>query len=393
MLALEADRLRVTELQIQISNIRHVLGSACVADSDFDSEKQTHDLERFSSDLCAAQERLDSYKYPVLTLPSELISEIFLRVLPPYTDFPQLNGPCSPTPLTQVCRRWRDIAVGTPELWSAISSLNNNYGGRELPIIELWLERSRGWPLSLKLGTTGWARDELVAAVVPHRARWQYLKIDVEANHLPIFDAPAMPLLRHLELITTSTEDDAGTKKSPIVTRGVPLLRTVVLNDAAAVRITLPWMQLTSLTLIRVFPSEFIPILMQTRNLVYCELHVFHNSSRNAVSYRDGRIPLLFLESLALIHCGIHPVTGLLPTLIVPALRSLKISETLLSPDPIESLTAFISTFDCRLEELHLIGERLLPRSSYRQTFPSLRKVLFSNDLSDDPMELDPSDS
>ncbi|KAJ7623942.1 hypothetical protein DFH06DRAFT_758569 [Mycena polygramma] len=367
----EADRARVSKIQIQIVELEQTLSQLRIEQSQ-------------------AQERLDSYRYPVLTLPTELVSEIFLHVLPRYPNFPELTGLSSPTPLTQICRRWRDIALGTPELWSAISSLNNNLDGRELRIFEFWLNRSRHCPLSITLATdVAWACDELVEAVIPHRARWQHLKFEVESKHLRIFDGP-MPLLRHLELIT---EDD-GTEGDPIVVHGVPLLRTVVLNDVAAVRIVLPWTQLTSLTLIRVFPSEFVAVLVQTRNLVHCELRVFHDSFSHAVSHRDTRIQLPCLESLTLVHCGIHPVTtDRLPTFVVPALRSLKIPETFLSPDPIGSLTAFISTSDCRLEELHLTGERLPPGRSYREAFPSLREVSFSNEISDDPIELDFADS
>ncbi|KAJ7629809.1 hypothetical protein DFH06DRAFT_710277 [Mycena polygramma] len=336
-----------------------------------------------------ARERCDSCisGYPVLALPSELVSEIFIQTLPPYPDFPHLTGPLSPIVLTQICQRWRAIALGTPELWSAISSFNNNQDGRELPIFELWLTRSRWCPLSIKLGTdAAWARAELVDAVIPHRACWQHLKIDVEAKHLGMFDGP-MPLLRTLEL-TTSTEEDVHLEPDPIEVgaHAVPLLRTVALNDLAAVRIILPWTQITSLTLIRVFASECMPILAQTFNLLYCELRVFHDSSDD----RDELIQLSLpcLESLNLIHCGIRPVKHLLPTFLVPALRRLKIPESFLAPDPIDTLAKFVSISGCKLEELCIThGTSLLlenDESRYLQAIPSLRKVSFSTEIYDD---------
>ncbi|KAJ7780860.1 hypothetical protein DFH07DRAFT_696173, partial [Mycena maculata] len=54
------------------------------------------------------QEQLDAYKYPVLTLPDEIVSEIFLDCLPVCR---------SPMKLGQICSQWRDIAVSSPTLW------------------------------------------------------------------------------------------------------------------------------------------------------------------------------------------------------------------------------------------------------------------------------------
>jgi hypothetical protein len=58
-------------------------------------------------------------------------------------------------------------------------------------------------------------------------------------------------------------DDDDGSALIPthIVIREAPLLRTVVLNDIAAEPLTLPWAQLTSLTLRPVFLRECVSIL------------------------------------------------------------------------------------------------------------------------------------
>ncbi|KAJ7705931.1 hypothetical protein B0H14DRAFT_2415857, partial [Mycena olivaceomarginata] len=53
---------------------------------------------------------------PVLTLPNEIISEIFVQFLPVYPLSSPSTGPFSPTLLTQICRRWREIALTTPLL-------------------------------------------------------------------------------------------------------------------------------------------------------------------------------------------------------------------------------------------------------------------------------------
>jgi hypothetical protein len=98
---LEADRARVADLDAQISHLERSLSAL-----------------REEKNL--AQERLDSYKYPVLTLPNEIVSEIFIHSLPAYPEYPPLTGLHSPTLLTHICRRWREIALGAPALWRAI---------------------------------------------------------------------------------------------------------------------------------------------------------------------------------------------------------------------------------------------------------------------------------
>jgi hypothetical protein len=241
-----------------------------------------------------AQERLDSYKYPVLTLPNEIVSDIFMHFLPDYTLFPALIGLLSPTLLTHICRRWREIAISTPALWSAIKS----YPG-DIPLdmhhINTWLNRSRCCPLSLQFGGGDPRLDitQVLKTVILHRARWEHLDLYLPPSHLPIINGP-MPLLRHLDLFLS---DPPGTAPEVFAFREVPLLRTVVLNHDAALSIILPWAQLTSLTLVSILPRDCDPILQQTSNLVRCELQL-------EGMYRDNDQPRpdIALPYLELLH-------------------------------------------------------------------------------------------
>ncbi|KAJ6498453.1 hypothetical protein C8R47DRAFT_307055 [Mycena vitilis] len=295
-----ADRARVVQLDIQIHDLRGKLRA----------------LE-FEQEL--AQERLDSYTYPVLSVPNELISEIFLHVLPVYPLAPPLAGPSSPTALSHICRRWRQIALATPALRRAIT-----LHGHENPSpqrTETWLNRSGLCPLSISVTDFG-THSETLAPFVSHCSRWEHASLHIHPSQFATIDVP-LPLLRNL-LLHLIPDDALSTTTFP----HAPLLRSVVLDDHTVGNIILPWAQLTSLTLHSVFPSECTPILQQAPNLVYCKLDLIHGDDH----LPEPDIALPRLESLSLVE-GLDPVTGYLETFIVPALRNLEIHIS----DPIAS--------------------------------------------------------
>jgi hypothetical protein len=59
--------------------------------------------------------QFDTYKYPVLALPNDVVSEIFIHAL--FSLPAPIPAPPSPTILAQICHKWRDIALSTPALW------------------------------------------------------------------------------------------------------------------------------------------------------------------------------------------------------------------------------------------------------------------------------------
>ncbi|KAJ7262363.1 hypothetical protein C8J57DRAFT_1563738 [Mycena rebaudengoi] len=98
------------------------------------------------------QTRLDAYKYPILTLPIEITSEIFVHFLPPYPERPPALGLSSPHILGHICRTWREIAFSTPRLWRAINlSLPTKSPTKALDLLRTWVSRSKDCPLSISL--------------------------------------------------------------------------------------------------------------------------------------------------------------------------------------------------------------------------------------------------
>ncbi|KAJ7827093.1 hypothetical protein B0H13DRAFT_1657130, partial [Mycena leptocephala] len=65
------------------------------------------------------EESLALIVYPVLTLPYEITSRIFVACLP--SDGVRPSPDAAPLLLAQICRHWRKIALSTGELWCSVN--------------------------------------------------------------------------------------------------------------------------------------------------------------------------------------------------------------------------------------------------------------------------------
>ncbi|KAJ7019302.1 hypothetical protein C8F04DRAFT_337824 [Mycena alexandri] len=342
---LQADRDRAAELDAQILDLERALSSLRV-------------------ERAMVQKELDSFKYPVLTLPNETMAEIFLHFLPIYPKCSPLKGPFSPINLTHICRKWRDIVLSTPTLWSSISLyFGHNNPTAEVHKLEIWLSRSGCCPMSVQITIDDHLDYKFSSA---HCARWEALNIILPSSCLPITET-SMPLLRQLDLYLAV--DDHFTPSNLTLCGKMPLLRSVVMNDGAANSVTLPWVQLTSLELHNVYPSECTPILQQTLNLIHCRLLIFEGDDDDS-TLDDTTLP--HLESLVLADFGGGgAVKGYAETFIVPALRELDILERFLT-DPVNSLKSFMSKSGCHLQKVTIDGPRYVSNDVYRTAFPSI---------------------
>ncbi|KAJ7209838.1 hypothetical protein C8J57DRAFT_1087325, partial [Mycena rebaudengoi] len=79
-------------------------------------ERLKDEISRRRSDIELLEAALDCIKYPVLTLPPEILSRIFVFCLP--TDlYPRPSPKTAPLLVAQICGHWREIALETSELW------------------------------------------------------------------------------------------------------------------------------------------------------------------------------------------------------------------------------------------------------------------------------------
>ncbi|KAK7031833.1 F-box domain-containing protein [Favolaschia claudopus] len=321
-------------------------------------------------------ERLQSYKYPVLSLPNEIVAEIFIHTIPPYPDPPPPRS-CPSTVLTQICRQWRETAIGTPQLWKTIYLVAYN-----LPIPQrrsfdsqqafrqasLWVKRSGSCPLSVYVEDL----RPILPVLLPERMRLEHLRLSILDDPLVDLQEALLPSLRSLDLTRTRAHS-----QTHFSLHSAPLLRSVIFRSTGGGIIDLPWAQLTFLKVWIERTADFRRcILRQARRLVHCAFYC-----RDVVRNTEGvgsEISLHHLESLEirLNAGGGIQMDDVLESLMVPNLQILHVSEATLGPQPIETLKYFISKSHCKLKKMEVVNVAVVEPASYRAAFTSIARVV-----------------
>ncbi|KAJ7704520.1 hypothetical protein B0H17DRAFT_13181 [Mycena rosella] len=358
-----ADRARVEGLEAQILELQHTLGAL----------QQEKDL---------VQGRLNAYRYPVLTLPTEIVSEIFVHFLPVYPHRSSLLGPSSPALLAQICRKWRDIALSTPALWRAVKVFLNKKRRLEqqLCLLERFLERSGSCRLSIELrfrrSNEDPATRELpfLQTLARHCARWEHLTLHTFwTSSLSSIEGP-LPLLRCFQIGVYSHAQNSSTSAFFMA----PLLSRVHMRSYRDSFFSiLPWSQLTVLTVEWIAGHQFMDVLSCAVNLVFCQFGFYDLG----IEQQPRDVALPSLETLMLSESlPSNPRLRGLELLTLPALRRLQVAEPFLQPDPTATLVSLVSRSQCNLQEL-CISNSHLPRDMYRTALPSVASVIFEGKL------------
>ncbi|KAJ7720819.1 hypothetical protein B0H16DRAFT_1474238 [Mycena metata] len=332
------------------------------------------------------QDRLHAYTYPVLTLPNEIVSEFFLHFLPVYPEAPPIIGRSSPNVLGQICRKWREIAFGTPVLWRAITlSLRNGKRiDQKFRLLELWLKRSGSCLLSIQIdlsldhysGTRSLLAtlDSFTDALAAHSARWEYFRLNSFTHPFPSISAP-LPFLRALSMGPVGPVVNGA----PNIDSLVQALHTArLLRDVDVVYWRehcisyYPWSQLTRFTAHVILPHLCVDVLTQARNLTYCHVSIARQSPPQ--SARNVTLPCLSTLILrGYIWDGMS--WAFLDVFTLPALRELQVAEAVLQGDPIGLLESLISRSGCSLEALYLENP-IVALESYCTALPTVRTIV-----------------
>ncbi|KAK0229949.1 hypothetical protein EDD85DRAFT_1026389 [Armillaria nabsnona] len=286
---------------------------------------------------------------PILRVMPEILMSIFSWVR--IANGCRANGCCSDIPwiLSQVCRRWRDIALSYPEMWSCIRIR----GSRDR--LETALLRSRSYPLCIYYWEGSDWNAQLWDVLLDHCYHWRTIEIHVSTeefvHRLPKPQRHALTLLERFHLqsefqVLWRREQFDESVLDALAT--APRLHDIFVDHFRFPSLLhLPWSQLTKFYYHCGYPKDDINILRKTPNLQQLHLsdHTYNLSLPAPVihtSLRELHAP----EATAL-SCFTFPALKMLSTVMSPIKRN--------SPSQSPIVHEFIVRSRCTLREMDLM--------------------------------------
>ncbi|KAJ7651053.1 hypothetical protein FB45DRAFT_889486 [Roridomyces roridus] len=348
------------------------------------------------------QRTLGDYKYPVLTLPTEITSEIFIRYLP-WAQRPEFKGPNSPSFLLRICRQWRDVALGTPELWRTMRLDIKPHTGPRLRAdqhrsLNRWLQRSGDCPLSIGLScldtrVPSSSLQPFVDAISRHTSRWEALEICLPLDNLRSIKGP-MPLLRSLTMGPNDELIDPTSSEPRLdLFTDAPRMESLILfTFFNPFYITLPWSQITSVTA-SLYVHEAAEIMRNAAALETLTIIVYnvYESESNLPMAPIPPLPSLHTLILKTSSDGAEEITGipaLLDELSLPALLFLSTYECFLGVDPVAAIASLRPTGSLSWVQILAASTS---RGVYEKAFPNTQFVVEEVEEGDEGDEEDGS--
>ena len=175
---------------------------------------------------------------PVRQIPREIWEQIFILCIDE-NETPSISARCSPLSLGAVSRLWREVAINTRYLWSKIhipiSSSDIDRDQKLGDIVELWLSRSCGFPLSVSvvvnIGTPGFTDmtvTTILAALIKFSEFWESIHLEIPFDYfsstlLATLQAKDLPILQSVFISPTRvTPSDRSSHQSNHVVRTLP---------------------------------------------------------------------------------------------------------------------------------------------------------------------------
>jgi hypothetical protein len=228
---------------------------------------------------------------PSRNLPPEILSQIFLEHLIGCQGggvFPARKDVLS---TTQICRYWRDVAISSPKLWSALCfDLRMRNTDRELEMGPIWLARSGDTPLTLGITnySDGLQTHPITDMILPNAPRLYSLILNT--TPFTVYNLRnikgQIPRLRNLT-IQTSHVAPSLLQQSLDTFEIAPQLRSLTLIGKVSVLIPIfPWASLRELHL-RVHQytlRNYLQILRDASNLEVCTIYPWDSRGQLASS-------------------------------------------------------------------------------------------------------------
>ncbi|PPQ92280.1 hypothetical protein CVT25_008589 [Psilocybe cyanescens] len=213
-------------------------------------------------------------------LPPELISRIFIVVDAELMKEWRLYRIFSPALLLgSICKRWRDIAFETPQLWTTVNIQPWKHVNK-LDITKAWLRRSRSLPLTVTihggepyvLGNSAAPSTlkPLFDVLRLQSSRWKQIAFD---QHMPWYilhglfhEVEDIPPLEALHAYIMRNNLD------PIRTSQPLRPKEFYVGNVSIRKMSLEWNNLTTLNLCTISIDELVQIIRHGTKLTFCDV-------------------------------------------------------------------------------------------------------------------------
>ncbi|KAJ7162390.1 hypothetical protein C8R46DRAFT_1353335 [Mycena filopes] len=325
-------------------------------------------IDLYEKSIAALEEQADQLEdalaqtiYPVLSLPTEITSTIFVHCLPPHGRV-KPSSSRAPLLLAQICHDWREIALATCALWTSFYFRNyrtyRNHGverereNRTTSLLQTWLSRAKASPLSLGLDYTFRnISQQLLGLVLSCAGQIQRLDLHLNDPQFREFHPlqVSFPHLQHLAL-TRWTDPELA----EFLHRTPSLRELRLLNHAHEPPADLCLPHLTYLEISTEISTTTLLCLLQNCPLLTTVHFKLRESDTPPESEHSGSSPTspnVFLNLSALVLDS-RAAVGALRFLTLPALRQITIP---LSSDW-DVVSGFITRSTCTIEQLTIFS-------------------------------------
>ncbi|KAJ7641256.1 hypothetical protein FB45DRAFT_1000016 [Roridomyces roridus] len=307
----------------------------------------------------ALQQALTDYKYPVLTLPSEVTSEIFLHFLPSYPKRAILHRTVLAVSPAANLPRMARRGVGDARI----------------------VEHLRGQDSCSSRRQTDDSKYPLIAALfdllLQQTQRWQDMRLELPYQELQRI-ACSLPILRDLHLDVAKFDADKGVKSSQNLALHTPNLRKLVLYPGKyfnSFKSVFPWSQITVLDA-HLYEHDAAHVLRSAGALEECSITLMDGTTLLS-TIASPIPPLRHLKSLSLETYSGSPMADTLVKALakaLPALRTLTISEFLLGEeDPVGTLSSLCPP---GYTGPITVSDACREADEYEQAFPHVKELV-----------------
>ncbi|KAL0565137.1 hypothetical protein V5O48_016895 [Marasmius crinis-equi] len=315
-------------------------------------------------------------------LPAEIIAEIFLRC--PY-DRSTFEVEKTPWILGRVCRRWREVALGMPELWKRIwitrDVMKPNRKRFATDVLRAVLDRASGGNLRVyinlwKIFPSDPDLREMFRLLRSTSNRWEVFELRSRTDPPGIFDIPLYPCfdaseetpfasLKELYIITRLKHFDFDGKLVRALVRA-PSLNVLAIRskpefkveEAEAVPVpSFAWEGITHLETGGFYGRQYSEILYQCT-----KLHTLVIDDLNSTGREGTEIPTIRLETIRRLRLSLYnrwtgrkkESKAFCEALVLPGLKELEVVRGVNTAIDFDSLGGLVRRSGCELSSVSI---------------------------------------